>query len=57
VGYFPASEMIKRENFVSLLYYYGMLTVQGVVGNKLRLGIPNNNVRKQFYGYLMEEIE
>jgi hypothetical protein len=57
VVYFPASEMIKRENFVSLLYYYGMLTVQGVVGNKLRLGIPNNNVRKQYYGYLMEEYD
>jgi hypothetical protein len=57
VGYFPASEMVKRENFVSLLYYYGMLTVQGVVGNKLRLGIPNNNVRKQYYGYLLEEYD
>ena len=57
VGYFPASEMVKRENFVSLLYYYGMLTVQGVEGNKLRLGIPNNNVRKQYYGYLLEEYD
>ena len=57
VPYFPASEMVKFDNFVSLLYYYGMLTISGVRGNKLRLGIPNNNVRKQYYGYLLEEYD
>ena len=57
VGYFPASELVKRENFVSLLYYYGMLTITGSDGNKLRLSIPNNNVRKQYYGYLLEEYD
>ena len=57
VHYFPASEMVKQENFVSLLYYYGMLTVTGTEGNKLRLSIPNNNVRKQYYGYLLEEYD
>ena len=57
VHYFPASEMIKQENFISLLYYYGMLTIVGNDGNKLRLGIPNTNVRKQYYGYLMEEYD
>ncbi len=57
VPYFPASEMVKFDNFVSLLYYYGMLTISGVRGDKLRLGIPNNNVRKQYYGYLLEEYD
>lgn len=57
VGYFPASEMVKRENFVSLLYYYGMLTIAGVEGNRLRLNIPNNNVREQYYRYLLEEYD
>lgn len=57
VGYFPASEIIKRENFVSLLYYYGMLTIVDSDGLYLRLGIPNNNVRKQYYGYLLEEYD
>lgn len=57
VPYFPASEMVKFDNFVSLLYYYGMLTITGIRGNKLRLGIPNNNVRKQYYGYLLEEYD
>ena len=57
VGYFPAHEMVKRENFISLLYYYGMLTILGTDGMRLRLGIPNNNVRKQYYGYLLEEYD
>ena len=57
VPYFPASEMVKFDNFVSLLYYYGMLTITGVRGDKLRLGIPNNNVRRQYYGYLTEEYD
>jgi hypothetical protein len=49
--------MVKFDNFVSLLYYYGMLTITGTRGSKLRLGIPNNNVRKQYYGYLLEEYD
>ena len=57
VPYFPASEMVKFDNFVSLLYYYGMLTITGTNGFTLRLGIPNNNVRKQYYGYLLEEYD
>ena len=57
VPYFPASEMVKFDNFVSLLYYYGMLTISGTDGFTLRLGIPNNNVRKQYYGYLLEEYD
>ena len=57
VPYFPASEMVKFDNFVSLLYYYGMLTIAGTNGLMLRLGIPNNNVRRQYYGYLLEEYD
>ena len=57
VPYFPASEMVKFDNFVSLLYYYGMLTIAGTNGLTLRLGIPNNNVRRQYYGYLLEEYD
>ena len=57
VPYFPASEMVKFDNFISLLYYYGMLTIGGTDGFTLCLTIPNNNVRKQYYGYLLEEYE
>lgn len=32
-----------------------MLTITGVRGARLKLGIPNNNVRLQYYEYLREE--
>ena len=54
---FPASEMTKPEIFPSLLFYYGMLTITGTYGSQLILGIPNNNVRKQYYNYLLENYE
>ena len=34
-----------------------MLTIKGTRGAKLTLGIPNNNVRKQYYSYLQELFE
>lgn len=51
---FSAYQIPKAEIFPSLLFYYGMLTIKGTRGSKLILGIPNNNVRKQYYGYLEE---
>ena len=54
---FPASQITDPEIFPSLLFYYGMLTIKGTRGDKLILGIPNNNVRKQYYGYLKEIFE
>lgn len=54
---FPAREMTKPEIFPSLLFYYGMLTITGTYGSQLILGIPNNNVRKQYYNYLLENYE
>ena len=55
VSHFPAERMMEFGNFISLLYYYGMLTIGGVVGERLRLVIPNNNVRLQYYQYLLDE--
>lgn len=54
---FSAYQIPKAEIFPSLLFYYGMLTIKGARGSKLILGIPNNNVRKQYYGYLEEEYQ
>ena len=51
---FSARELPNPEIFPSLLFYYGMLTLIGTRGNRLILGIPNNNVRKQYYSYLLE---
>ncbi len=52
---FPASALVKPEMFISLLFYYGMLTIRGTRGARLILSIPNNNVRLQYYNFLMEE--
>lgn len=54
---FSVYQIPKAEIFPSLLFYYGMLTIKGTRGSKLILGIPNNNVRKQYYGYLEEEYQ
>ena len=51
---FPASALVKPEMFISLLFYYGMLTIKGTYGPQYVLGIPNNNVRMQYYNFLME---
>ncbi len=54
---FSAFEMTKPEVFPSLLFYYGMLTIKQLLGDQLVLGIPNNNVRKQYYTYLLEQYQ
>ena len=54
---FSAMEMTRPEVFPSLLFYYGMLTITGTYGSQLVLGIPNNNVRKQYYAYLLENYD
>lgn len=54
---FPARNLTNPDIFPSLLFYYGMLTIKGTYGKRLILCIPNNNVRKQYYEYLLEEYE
>ena len=54
---FPASALTDPNIFISLLFYYGMLTIRGTRGDKMIFCIPNNNVRKQYYEYLLEQYE
>ena len=54
---FPAYQLVRPGMFISLLFYYGMLTIKGTYGPQLILGIPNNNVRMQYYTFLMENYE
>ena len=51
---FPAEKMTDTENFKSLLFYFGMLSIQGVYRGTPVLGIPNLTVREQLYTYLVE---
>lgn len=50
---FPAANIVDSDNFVSLLYYFGMLTVSGTYKGKIKLIIPNQVVREQLYTYLL----
>ena len=54
---FPAHQITNPDIFPSLLFYYGMLTIKDTLGSLLVLSIPNNNVRKQYYGFLLEEYQ
>ena len=54
---FPAAQLTDPEMFKSLLFYYGMLTFTDDYGIEQELGIPNNNVRKQYYEFLLREYQ
>ena len=49
---FPLEDLDEPENFLSLLYYFGLLSIRGAVGGAVRLGIPNQTVWRLMYGYL-----
>ena len=51
---FPAEAITDSDNFVSLLYYFGMLTINGTMMGQTRLVIPNQTVRDQLYSYLLD---
>lgn len=49
---FPVEEMAAIENFISLLFYFGLLTIKGIERDKLRLSIPNETIKRLYYDYL-----
>lgn len=51
---FSVEKMVDENNFKSLLYYFGLLSIRGVEEGETVLAIPNNTVREQFYNYLTE---
>ena len=51
---FPAEQIADPDNFISLLYYFGMLTIDGTYRGKTKLSIPNQVVREQMYNYLLD---
>ena len=50
---FPTANIVDSDNFVSLLYYFGMLTISGMYKGKTKLTIPNQVVQEQLYTYLL----
>jgi hypothetical protein len=51
---FPLEKLVDENNFKSLLFYLGLLTIKGQEKNKLRLEIPNETARRLYYNYIEE---
>ncbi len=51
---FPLDRLDQRENFLSLLHYFGLLSIREVRDGMPRLGIPNQTVKRLMYGYLRD---
>ena len=51
---FPAETIAEPDNFISLLFYFGMLTISGTLEGETKLTITNQVVREQLYSYLLD---
>ncbi len=54
---FPLERLAKRDNFLTLLHFFGLLSIRGAVGEETALGIPNRTVRHLLYGFLRDAYE
>ena len=54
---FPAENLADPGNFVSLLYYFGLLTYDRIEYGETIMKVPNLAVREQIYGYLVEAMK
>lgn len=51
---FPAERINDPDNFLSLLFYFGMVTIDGDYKGVTKFIIPNEVVRDQMYTYLLD---
>ena len=51
---FPLQRLTDKQNFLSLLHYFGLLSIREVVDGAPRLAIPNQTVKQLMYGYLRD---
>ena len=51
---FPLKDLTKPENFLSLLHYFGLLSIRDVQGVMPRLAIPNQTVKRLMYGHMRD---
>ena len=51
---FPLERLAEPENFLSLLHYFGLLSIRDVIHGVPRLAIPNQTVKRLMYGYLRD---
>ena len=51
---FPAENIADSNNFISLLYYFGMVTIGGRYMGETKFIIPNEVVREQIFSFLLD---
>ena len=51
---FSLQRLAARENFLSVLYYFGLLTIRGETAETPQLAIPNQTVRRLLQGFLRD---
>jgi len=54
VSSFPVAELTYPENFTSLLYFLGIITIDRVDGGRVVFKIPNNTIKSIYSSYLIE---
>ena len=46
-----------RDNFISLLFYFGLLTIKSADAAEPLLAIPNETIRRLYYDYIKSAYE
>lgn len=54
---FPLAALARRENFLTLLHCFGLLSIRDVTAGAAHLGTPNQTVRQLLYGQLRDAYE
>ena len=54
VDHFPAEQIVLKDNFISLMFYFGMVTIGGRSRQEVIFKIPNVVVKEQLINYLMD---
>jgi hypothetical protein len=54
---FPLEKLVDENNFISLLFYFGLLSIKSAELDELTLTIPNETIRRLYYDYIKEGYE
>jgi len=54
---FPLEKLVDENNFISLLFYFGLLSIKSAELGEFTLTIPNETIRRLYYGYIQEGYE
>jgi hypothetical protein len=54
---FPLERLVEVDKFISLLFYFGLLTIKRVEMEEVVLAVPNETIRRLYYDYIKEGYE